>query len=69
MTPLVLICAAHAALCDLHHNRAAWPLPKVTSFMECAMVQVDLPKLAIAPRHNLRKGNDRVVIVCKMEKK
>lgn len=65
MTPLILLCAAHAALCDAHHNRMAWPLPAVASPMQCiSAAQMTAPTLAIRPRHDVRRGNDRMVVVC-----
>ena len=65
MTPWLVICALHAPQCDRQHNRAAWPLPAVASPLACIMAaQMAAPNLAIKPRHDLRRGNDRLVVLC-----
>ena len=70
ITPWIILCAVHAPICDMHHNRMAWPLPGVSSSMECIMsVQVVASKIAAAPRHNVRYGDDRIVVVCVVRNK
>ena len=65
MTPWLIICALHAPVCDKHHNRAAWPLPAVSTPMACIMAaQMAAPGLAVRPRRNVRYGDDRMVVVC-----
>lgn len=65
MTPWIILCALHASVCDRYHNRAAWPLPSVVGPMACVMsAQMAAPHLAIRPLHNLRYGDDRVVLLC-----
>ena len=65
MVPWIILCSIHAITCDIHHNRAAWPLPAVSTPMACIMAaQMAAPGLAVRPRRNVRYGDDRMVVVC-----
>lgn len=65
MIPWIVICALHAPVCDKQHNRAAWPLPRVEGPLSCIMgAQMAAPTLAVRPRHDVRRGNDRMVVIC-----